>query len=113
YIPYSESVGIGKLFAAYAENATAEAIKIVGFNELTGCVYMELENGICINSCLGESVHYTTPYHEQEFMSYKQAVKYKEYAEYLRSIQDGTPEAVQDIKFEDEGDNPYAISSLF
>lgn len=55
-----EAIGLSKVFAAYAEHATGEAISYsgVGFNPNSGYVYIALENGVQICSCLGNDVEY-------------------------------------------------------
>jgi len=55
---YLEATGLSKVFAAYAENAAGEDINMVGFNSNSGYVYIYLENGISICSCLGQTVEY-------------------------------------------------------
>lgn len=55
-----ESIGLSKVFAAYAEHATGEFITDsgVGYNPNSGYVYIALENGVCICSMLGRDVEY-------------------------------------------------------
>lgn len=57
-ICYLEAVGLSKVFAAYAENATEEEINSIGFNKNSGYIYIYLENGLTICSCLGNEVEY-------------------------------------------------------
>ena len=57
-ICYLEAVGLSKVFAAYAENAAGEDINMIGFNQNTGYIYIYLENGVSICSCLGQAVEY-------------------------------------------------------
>lgn len=55
---YCEAMGISKVFKAYAEECSREDIMEVGFNPNSGYVYIALENGIQIASCLGRNVEY-------------------------------------------------------
>jgi hypothetical protein len=57
---YCESIGISKVFAAYAEHCVQEEIMYggVGFNPNSGYVYIALENGVTICSMLGNEVEY-------------------------------------------------------
>ena len=75
---YLESVGLSKVFAAYAENAAGEDINSIGFNENSGYVYIFLENGISVCSCLGQNVEYLTNNQhtdEEEFFdTYEEAI---------------------------------------
>ena len=75
---YLESVGLSKVFAAYAENAAGEDINSIGFNENSGYVYIFLENGVSICSCLGQTVEYLTVNswtdEEQFFNTYDEAI---------------------------------------
>jgi len=58
-IAYAESMGLSKVFEAYAENsAEADDIMEIGFNPNSGYVYIALENGVSIASMLGQSVEY-------------------------------------------------------
>lgn len=57
-IAYCEAMGLSKVFAAYAANASRENIEAIGFNHNSGYVYIALENGIEICSCLGHNVEY-------------------------------------------------------
>jgi hypothetical protein len=56
---YLESVGLSKVFAAYAD-VSAYCIEYsgLGFNPLRGNVYISLENGISIVSHMGQDVEY-------------------------------------------------------
>lgn len=79
YIAYLESVGLSKVFAAYAENATEEEINTIGFNQNSGYIYIYLENGLTICSCLGNEVEYliyNSETEEEEFYTnYNEAIK--------------------------------------
>ena len=55
-----EAVGLSKVFDAYADYATGEDINSIGFNSNSGYIYIFLENGISICSCLGQPVEYLT-----------------------------------------------------
>ena len=57
-IPYCEARGLSLCFGAYAENCSTEYINSVGFNPNSGYVYVALENGISICSCLGQGVEF-------------------------------------------------------
>ena len=57
-IAYCEAQGLSKCFEAYAEIAAGEYINSVGFNCYSGYVYIALENGVQICSCLGRSLEY-------------------------------------------------------
>lgn len=55
---YCEAIGLSKVFQAYAENCSCEPIETIGFNENSGYVYIALENGVIIGSCMGQDVTY-------------------------------------------------------
>ncbi len=55
---YCEAMGLSKVFKAYAENCSREEIMEVGFNDNSGYVYIALENGISIGSCMGQGVEF-------------------------------------------------------
>lgn len=78
YIAYLESVGLSKVFAAYAENAAGEEINSIGFNQNSGYIYICLENGLSICSCLGNEVEYliyNSETEEEEFYTnYNEAI---------------------------------------
>lgn len=57
-IAYFEAKGLSICFAAYADNCTAEDIMDIGFNPNSGYVYIALENGISICSCMAQDVEY-------------------------------------------------------
>lgn len=59
-IAYLEAIGISKCFEAYAKEAGSEEIMQIGFNHLSGYVYIALENGISIASSMGQEVDYIT-----------------------------------------------------
>jgi hypothetical protein len=64
---------------AYKEFAQDEDIMECGFNQMTGYVYIALENGISIASCFGQPVEYITydfeNGDEEFFETYKEAYK--------------------------------------
>jgi hypothetical protein len=55
---YLESIGKSKVWKAYADNFANEDILEEGFNPNSGYVYIALENGITICSCVGQEVEY-------------------------------------------------------
>jgi hypothetical protein len=55
---YLESIGKSKVWKAYADNFANEDIMEEGFNPNSGYVYIALENGITIGSCVGHEVEY-------------------------------------------------------
>jgi hypothetical protein len=57
---YCEAMGLSIVFKAYAEECIREEIQEVGFNPNSGYVYIALENGIQIASCMGQRVEYIT-----------------------------------------------------
>jgi hypothetical protein len=57
-IAYCEAKGLGMIFQAYANECPSEEIMEVGFNPNSGYVYIALENGISICSCMGHQVDY-------------------------------------------------------
>lgn len=75
---YCEAMGLSKVWKAYADNCTREDIMQVGFNENSGYVYIALENGVTIGSCMGARVQYIVSGDEEEFffISYSKAINY-------------------------------------
>jgi hypothetical protein len=57
-VAYCEAKGFSKVFKAYADNCAGEDIMGIGFNHHSGYVYIALENGIQICSCLGQDVDF-------------------------------------------------------
>lgn len=53
-----EAYGLSKVFNAYSKFAYYEEIFQIGFNPNSGYVYIALENGISICSCVGNDVEY-------------------------------------------------------
>ena len=58
YVCAREAHGLSLCFAAYSNHSAGEDIQEIGFNANTGYVYIALENGISICSCMGQSVEY-------------------------------------------------------
>jgi hypothetical protein len=77
---YCEAMGLSKVWKAYAEECSREDIMQVGFNENSGYVYIYLENGITIGSCMGQDVEYIISDEEEEkfFKSYYEAINHEE-----------------------------------
>ena len=70
-ISYCESIGLSNCFKEYA--SIGEYIMQIGFNSNSGYVYIALENGITICSCMGGAVEYlvTNPENgEETFFDY-------------------------------------------
>lgn len=61
-----EAHGLSEVFKAYAENCSGEDIMEIGFNPNSGYVYIALENGIQIASCMGQSVEFIVTDFEDE-----------------------------------------------
>jgi hypothetical protein len=57
-IAHCEALGLSKVFKAYSQYAYLHEIESIGFNENSGYVYIALDYGICICSCLGQDVEY-------------------------------------------------------
>lgn len=57
-IAYCEAMGLSKVFKAYADKCPADMIESIGFNASSGYVYIALEDGISICSCLGRDVEF-------------------------------------------------------
>jgi hypothetical protein len=55
---YLESIGKSKVWKAYADNFANEDIMEEGFNPNSGYVYIALENGVTIGSCVGNDVEF-------------------------------------------------------
>jgi UDP-glucose 4-epimerase len=58
-IAYTEALGFSRVFNAYANEVGSEDIMEIGFNVNSGIVYIALENGISICSCMGNDVEFT------------------------------------------------------
>ena len=80
-ISYCEAKGLGLIFQAYANQCANEEIMGVGFNANSGYVYIALENGISICSCMGHQVDYlvTNFYNGEEtfYDTYKEALEHE------------------------------------
>ena len=80
-IAYCEAKGLGKIFMAYANECPSEEIMGIGFNPHSGYVYIALENGISICSCMGQQVDYlvTNFYNGKEtfYDTYKEALEHE------------------------------------
>lgn len=78
-IAHCEAKGFGKIFQAYANECPNEEIMAIGFNANSGYVYIALENGISICSCMGHQVDYlvTNSYNGEEtfYKTYKEAIE--------------------------------------
>jgi hypothetical protein len=78
-IAHCEAKGFGKIFMAYANECPNEEIMAIGFNPHSGYVYIALENGVSICSCMGHQVDYlvTDTYNgnEEFFDTYKEAIE--------------------------------------
>jgi hypothetical protein len=84
-IAYAEAKGFSKIFMAYANECSREEIMEVGFNPNSGYVYIALENGISICSCMGHQVDFlvTNSYNGEEtfYDTYEEAQKHDESVE--------------------------------
>jgi hypothetical protein len=80
-ISYCEAKGLGLIFQAYANQCANEEIMGVGFNANSGYVYIALENGISICSCMGHQVDFlvTNFYNGEEtfYDTYKEALEHE------------------------------------
>ena len=80
-ISYCEAKGLGLIFQAYANQCANEEIMGVGFNANSGYVYIALENGISICSCMGHQVDYlvTNFYNGEEtfYDTYQEALEHE------------------------------------
>ena len=80
-IAHSEAVGLSNVFKAYAYECNRESIESIGFNPNSGYVYIALENGISICSCMGEEPEFlVTDFNsgdEKFFDSYDEALNYE------------------------------------
>jgi hypothetical protein len=78
-IAHCEAKGFGKIFMAYANECPNEEIMAIGFNPHSGYVYIALENGISICSCMGHQVDYlVTNFNNGEetfYDTYKEAIE--------------------------------------
>ena len=92
-IAYLEAIGLSKCFKAYAENCASETIMDggIGFNSSSGYVYIGLENGVQICSCLGRDVEYLiTDFNdgsETFYDAYEEALKHNNKEQEPLSVQ--------------------------
>ena len=80
-VAYCEAKGLSKCFDFYAENCAHETITGIGFNENSGNIYIALENGITIASCVGQDlVFYKNGCSGEEFYfeNYEDALNFNE-----------------------------------
>jgi hypothetical protein len=77
---YCEAMGLSKVWKAYAEECSREDIMQVGFNENSGYVYIALENGVTIGSCMGQDVEFIVSTDKEElfFDTYYAAINNEE-----------------------------------
>lgn len=57
-IAFCEAQGLALCFQAYANSCSRVGIEAIGFNSDSGYVYIALETGIQICSCLGNPVEF-------------------------------------------------------
>jgi hypothetical protein len=80
-IAHCEAKGFGKIFQAYANECPSEEIMAIGFNPKSGYVYIALENGISICSCMGNQVDFlVTNFRNGEetfYDTYEEALKHE------------------------------------
>ena len=80
-IAYCEAKGFSRVFMAYANQCSREDIMEIGFNPNSGYVYIALENGISICSCMGHQVDFlvTNFYNGEEtfYDTYEEALKHE------------------------------------
>jgi hypothetical protein len=81
-IAHCEAKALSLIFMAYANECSREEIMEIGFNPNSGYVYMALENGISICSCMGHQVDFlvTDSQNGQEtfYEYYEEALKHDE-----------------------------------
>lgn len=81
-VAYCEAKGLAKVFYAYANECPNEEIMGIGFNPNSGYIYIALENGISICSCMGQDVDFlvTNFYNGEEtfYDTYKEALEHEE-----------------------------------
>jgi hypothetical protein len=80
-IAYCEAKGLSKIFEAYANSSPNEDIMGIGFNPHSGYVYIALENGISICSCMGHDIEFlVTDFNNGEeffYESYNEAINHE------------------------------------
>ena len=57
-VAYCEAKGLAKCFEFYAENCAPDRITDIGFNSSSGNMYIALENGLTIASCVGQDLEF-------------------------------------------------------
>jgi hypothetical protein len=57
-VAHLEAKGLSNVWKAYASECASDKIMEIGFNPNSGYVYIALENGITIASCMGQSVEF-------------------------------------------------------
>ena len=81
-IAYCEAKGLSKVFMAYANECSRSEIMEVGFNPISGYVYIALEVGISICSNLGREVEFlvtdSNDGEETFYDTYEEAQKHDE-----------------------------------
>jgi hypothetical protein len=81
-IAYAEAKGFSKVFMAYGNECSREPIMEIGFNPNSGYVYIALENGISICSCMGHQVDFlvtdSNDGEETFYETYEEALKHDE-----------------------------------
>jgi hypothetical protein len=81
-IAYCEAKALSLIFMAYANECSREEIMEIGFNPNLGYVYIALENGISICSCMGNQVDYlvtdSNDGKETFYEYYEEALKHDE-----------------------------------
>ena len=76
---YTEALGKSKIWQMYANHFAGDEIMEEGFNQYSGYVYIALENGTTIGSCMGQdAVIIIIDYHDVEYMF----DTYQEYEEF-------------------------------
>jgi hypothetical protein len=84
-IAQCEALGLSKVFRAYSQYASKYEIESIGFNENSGYVYISLDCGPSICSCLGQDVEYlVTNFDNGEetfFDDFEEAMKFDPYKE--------------------------------
>jgi hypothetical protein len=84
-IAHCEALGLSKVFKAYSQYASRYEIESIGFNDNSGYVYIALECGLCICSCVGQDVEYlVTNYDNGEetfFDDFDEAMQFDPYKE--------------------------------
>ena len=84
-IAYCEAIGLSKVFKAYSIHCYGEQIESIGFNPNSGYVYISLDYGVSICSCMGQDVEYLVTNfdtgEEHFFDNFSEALKFDPYKE--------------------------------